>query len=602
MDEASLLLQHGNVNSRSARVASLLFASGFCALVYQMSWLREFRMIFGTSTAATAAVLGIFMGGLGFGSLILGRRSEAVRNPLAFYGRLELLIALLVAVSPFLILLVRRAYIALGGTIVLGMGWGNVVRLLFSALVIGVPTFLMGGTLPAAARAVTTNDDPGRRSLALLYGANTLGAVTGVLLATFYCFEKFGNHLTMWLATGLNLLLAVTALLLARSLPAVAEPKSPEIMAEPAAKPYFVLGAAAVVGFGFLLMEMVWYRMLSPLLGGSTFAFGLILATALLGIGLGGTCYSLLGGRRPSLQLFAFTCSVEALCLTIPFALGDRIATLAMLLQPIGTVGFAGRVGEWLVLCTIVVLPGAFISGIQFPLLIGLLGRGSEKIGVQTGQAFAWNTAGAIAGSLAGGFGLLPLLTAPGAWKLVAGILCALGVTAAILAARATRSILRPVPAVCAAVVAALLLGARGPTAYWRHSQIGAGEIMHYHDTRNELRNLVQTFRRQLVWEKEGIESSVALVKFRSGLAFIVNGKCDGGAKADAGTQVMIGLLGAALHPKPEKALVIGLGTGRYGGLVGGCSQREEGGCLRARAGHTKSRESAFGRQPRRAR
>ena len=42
------------------------------------------------------------------------------------------------------------------------------------------------------------------------------------------------------------------------------------------------------VGFAFFLMELVWYRLLAPLLGGSVFTFGLVLAVALAGIGLGG--------------------------------------------------------------------------------------------------------------------------------------------------------------------------------------------------------------------------------------------------------------------------------------------------------------------------
>jgi hypothetical protein len=61
---------------RTRLVALLLFGSGFCALIYQTTWLREFRLIFGASTAATAAVVGVFMAGLGLGGIILGRRSE----------------------------------------------------------------------------------------------------------------------------------------------------------------------------------------------------------------------------------------------------------------------------------------------------------------------------------------------------------------------------------------------------------------------------------------------------------------------------------------------------------------------------------------------
>src|SRR5207342_2467559 len=106
--------------NRTWLIAALLAGSGLCALVYQTAWLREFRLIFGASTAASAAVLGIFMGGLGLGSAFLGRRSEGARKPLMLYGNLELLIALSAALTPALVWLVRQAYAATGGTMVLG--------------------------------------------------------------------------------------------------------------------------------------------------------------------------------------------------------------------------------------------------------------------------------------------------------------------------------------------------------------------------------------------------------------------------------------------------------------------------------------------------
>jgi spermidine synthase len=51
--------------------AAFLFLSGLCALVYQVAWLREFRLMFGATTAASAAVLAVFMGGLGLGNSLL---------------------------------------------------------------------------------------------------------------------------------------------------------------------------------------------------------------------------------------------------------------------------------------------------------------------------------------------------------------------------------------------------------------------------------------------------------------------------------------------------------------------------------------------------
>src|SRR2546427_13039857 len=100
------------MQSRTAPVAALLFASGFCALVYQVAWLREFRLIFGASTGASAAVLAIFIGGLGIGGLLLGPRADRPPRPLLFYSTLEALVALFAASSPFLIRLPRSIYLA----------------------------------------------------------------------------------------------------------------------------------------------------------------------------------------------------------------------------------------------------------------------------------------------------------------------------------------------------------------------------------------------------------------------------------------------------------------------------------------------------------
>jgi hypothetical protein len=52
------------------------------------------------------------------------------------------------------------------------------------------------------------------------------------------------------------------------------------------------------------------------------------------------------------------------------------------------------------------------------------------------------------------------------------------------------------------------------------------------------------------------------------GYSFFLNGKSDGHARTDAPTQVMSGIIGAALSPNPQSALVIGLGTGSTAGWL----------------------------------
>ncbi|MBM4395672.1 MAG: fused MFS/spermidine synthase [Deltaproteobacteria bacterium] len=576
------------------RIALLLLCSGTCALVYQTAWFREMRLVFGMSTAASAAVLAIFMGGLGLGGVLLGRLADRHPRPLALYGMLEVGIALSAAATPFMIGLVRVAYLAAGGTPEMGLGLGTVVRLLLSALVLAVPTVLMGGTLPAAARAAETEDDAGRRNLALLYGMNTFGAVTGTALSTLVLLEFLGNRGMLWVAAGVNLAVGLAAVLIGRREPALAagaavaagtDPagaSSPSAAPAPVARPFrrdepptpraFALAAAFVVGFAFLLMELVWYRMLAPLLGGSSYTFGLILAVALLGIGLGGAVASLLSrDRPPTLAGFALTCSLEAVMLAIPFALGDRVALGALFLRSLGTLGFQAQVLAWAAIASVVVLPAAFVAGVQFPLLIGLLGRGRHGVGRDTGAAYAWNTGGAILGSLAGGFGLLPLLTATGAWRLAAGVLAALGVAAAVTAAWLGGRLRFPgiagVAAPLLAGLAVLALTADGPTAAWRHSAIGAGRSRVSDTTGNGVREWLNGRRRDIRWSADGVESSIGL-SGSDGWSFLVAGKSDGNARGDAPTQVMGGLVGALLHPEPKTAFVVGLGTGSTAGWL----------------------------------
>ena len=558
--------------------------------MFQTAWFREFRLVFGASTPASAAVLAIFMGGLGLGNAILGRRADATANPLRLYAQLELSISLLCAASPLFVALIRSIYLALGGQETLGLIGATVIRLVLAALVLGLPTFLMGGTLPAAARAVTAADDVGRRSIGWMYGLNTLGAVLGTLLSTFLLLERFGTHATLWIACGANLLNALAAWRLSAALTARSTSRSIATEREQRrSKPVKELGpasesspgngdatlppgvwylAAGIVGGAFFLMEMVWFRMLGPILGGTTFTFGLILAVALAGIGLGGALYpALFRDRRPDLYSFLLTLGWESFAIAIPFALGDRLAVLAAVLRGLASYGMWGQVLGWLVITLIVVFPAALVSGVQFPLLIALVGRGDRDVGKQVGLTFGWNTVGAMIGSLAGGFGLLSLLSATGVWQAVVMVLCVLAITLMLLDLRLRRRVDRALLPIGLVALSAVCLAMTGPTAVWRHSGIGAGRFDMPSATQVDLTNWMHAIRRKLAWQADGRESAVA-INVQNGAAFLVNGKSDGNAITDAPTQIMLGALGVLLHHAPRDGLVIGLGTGESAGWM----------------------------------
>ena len=271
------------------------------------------------------------------------------------------------------------------------------------------------------------NGDVRRQDLATLYGVNTLGAVAGCVLSTFFLLELYGTRPTLWLAAALNILVAIAARAIERravdrrdaddaaalergareraamqALPEI----DPPVSAALAGPLPFLLLASAAVGFAFFLMELVWYRMLGPLLGGSVFTFGLVLAVALAGIGLGGLLYSMVADDRPaSLTGLATSCLLEALAIAATYALGDRMALLALAFVPLSATGFGGAITGWTIVAAIVVLPPAIVAGYQFPLLIALFGAAAKASAATSAWRMRANTAGAIVGSLAGGFG-----------------------------------------------------------------------------------------------------------------------------------------------------------------------------------------------------
>ena len=217
-----------------------------------------------------------------------------------------------------------------------------------------------------------------------------------------------------------------------------------------------------------------------------------------------------------TLRWFAITCSLEALFIAIPYARRRQARDRHAPAPPARARRLRRehrRRGR--LVAGFVVLPAAIVSGIQFPLVIGLYGRGSSKVGRDVGAAYLANTIGSIVGSLAGGFGLIPLLGAVGSWKLVV-VSLSIGATVAPHDGRSRDA---------AGVVergGPLDHGLRcrrrfsSPSARphsWRHSGIGAGRA----DAadRESRARLVPVWMRMVArdvrWEEDGLESSVAL-------------------------------------------------------------------------------------------
>lgn len=563
-----------------ALLAVILLLSGFCSLVYQTVWLREFRLVFGGAAPAASAVVAIFMAGLGFGGRYFGSWVERVGRPFRFYARLEVGIALAAMASPALLSLVRSLYLKTGGTAGMGLGAATVMQLLMTAIVLGTPCFLMGGTLPAAMKFAQRDDDPRRSITAFFYGINIAGAVSGAALSTFWLLPTLGNRGTLSTAVVVNIAIALVAGLIsmlqerdARQAEEASPVSNNEVLAAKAPSE-FVLAAAFLSGFTFFVIEMVWYRISTPLIGGSVYGFGLVLCVVLAGMGLGGLLYSLiLKKAEPTVSGFTIVSALQALAVLVPYALGDRVAHLALILDSsLRGLGLAELAAGWAVIMGILAFLPSLLSGMQFPMLVALLGRGNAGVGQQLGRAYLWNTFGSISGSLLGSFILVPALGLKNGWLFVAILIAMMSAASLLLQVRETQSavsVFRRSKTALGALAACLIfaLFATGPTATWQHTPIGYGRLKGQTETAITWERFHRDSQRNVVRAYDGRETSVAVIA-NGEYGFLTNGKSDGSAVFDAGTQVMLGIIGAILHPNPQNACVVGLGTGTTAGWL----------------------------------
>lgn len=394
----------------------IFFGSGATSLVYETLWVRQLHLSFGTTQLAVSTVLAAFMGGLALGGFGAARFAPRVARPLAVYAALELFIALYALVFPTLLRLIQPLSLSFWNAFEPSpVAFGTLQLLLFGALLIP-PTVCMGATLPLLAGFVTVRADEAGLRVGRLYGANTMGAVFGAWLAGFVLLPKLGLTATAGWAAVATLVLAGAAFALSRVTPSVqaAPTKATEHGTEGLPALLFI---AALAGFASLLYEVAWFRLMSLILGGSAYAFSIMLLSFLIGIGIGGWA----AGDRADRALRR---GGDTLVLRRLAWLQIGVATLswaAMFLYgelPFMFVRLYDKVGEgggslWLiklVLSAGIMTPPALLMGATFPFLVRAAAGSAGALSRPVGLIYGVNTLGAVLGAAAGGLLLLPAL------------------------------------------------------------------------------------------------------------------------------------------------------------------------------------------------
>jgi spermidine synthase len=529
--------------------------SGFAGLLYETAWTREFSFVFGTSNLAVATVLAAYMGGLSLGAILAGRFMHRIRRPVLVYGVLELGIAASALAVPALIRAVSLLYRPLFATTGMLPEEGGFASAVFYAiasfLILGIPTTLMGATLPMLARhAIREQSQIGRR-VGVLYATNTLGAIAGTITTAFLLLPELGLRNTVWVGAALNALVFAAAALLARGAPVLEAEPAPLREADAPTPVLAVAFASSVASF---LYENLWFRLFEHVLGASVYAFSTMLAGFLIGISFGGALAAPFARtRRGSARALAVMQIGAALFSFAAFVLVDRLPEVASEVNQLGLLGVLMRAS----VAAGLLLPSTLCIGASFTFAVRTLADRAEVAAAASARVYAWNTLGAIVGSLAAGFVVIPALGFERT-LVVTGIL---NLFAAALAAVAVAPIARPVLALAGA--AALAFVFVQPETPWR--VVGTGPLG-LDSFRGSKGNPVDPTK--VVYYSVGQSSTVMLSEEPDGWRLRTNGLPEstierrGTVPGASPTARWLTMLPAFAPVEPKRLLVIGFGGG----------------------------------------
>jgi spermidine synthase len=559
------------------RLTALLLTvlTGTSALVYEVAWQKYFATLLGSHSEATAAILAIFLGGLSAGYALFGRvtrrlvlRARESGRParlLLVYGLVEAAIGVYALLFPALFGLAQRASLLVPRGHA-GLGFGFDVAL--SALLIGPPTVLMGGTIPVLTLALAGDLQRATRVHAWVYGFNTVGAFVGALLGGFWIVPRLGLDKSLAAMAAVNLIAGFAFAALDRRATAVAPELAPAAAAAgPVPRVAAWSAVALLAGFAMMSLQAALNRIGALTLGASQFTFAMVVAVFVLCIALGSLGVSALP-RVPRGLLVGSQLLLLALLTLLYLGVPDApyfAHVIRSLFRDADAAFSAYYALVFLALLGVLLVPIG-LSGALLPLLFHQLRREVGELGLVAGRLYAWNTVGSLLGALLGGYVLLLWVDLHHVYRIALAAIAAGAAISLWLTARARR--LAAGLAVLAPLAAALLF-----LPPWSPRRLSAGLFRERAplpatyagaDAFFERRRL----RSELRFYDDDPTSTVTVFEGpppRDGglnRGIVVNGKSDGNLIGDYATMALTALLPALMAERIERVFVIGWGTG----------------------------------------
>ena len=514
----------------------LFFFSGMAALIYEVLWLKELGLLFGNTSQAMASTLAAFFLGLAGGGFYWGQKAAEWPNRLKLYVWLELAVAGCAAGYFTLLKVYGLVYPLIFACCGNNAALFIAVKFALSLLVLFPPAFFIGGTLPVMSHFVAPDQLGLGRKVALLYAVNTLGAVTGTVLAGFYLPVWLGYRYSYGLAMAISLLVAGGAFLMAG---ADAIGTKPVIRVGRREGLYTELKVAAFVsGLSMLALQVLWGRMFAQVLQNSVYTFALVLAVFLTCLALGGWLARwLMNSRFDTEGLVYFVLIAGGLLVGIsPFLFIGWTDGLHYIGSASDWLDYLGQV-TWAAVA--IMGPPLILLGAVFPLLIRLAEKNGVSSGSIVGQLVSLNTIGAIAGSLLAGFFMLEQM---GLWSGIRLMAVVYLLTAGYWLKRLDLVHSRWAQLPALGIVLAISVFDTGKLPVVRVDPV------------NEDESLLE------VWESSA--GTVAAIRQGEQLKIKINNYYTLGGTGSQALEQLQGYLPVLLHERPRSVYILGLGTG----------------------------------------
>ena len=580
----------------SLLVLTCFFLSGLTGLIYEVLWTRMIVKIIGGAPFAVSIVLTIFMGGLGLGSYLAARKIDRIDEPgklVRLYGLLELAVGAYGFVLPLLIIVFRPFFAFVYNQTFETFMLYNLLTFIGCAVLLIIPVTCLGATLPILSRFYVSSLSHLGTHTGRLYGLNTVGAGLGALLAGFVFLDWLGLWGSLGVAVALNAAIGLACVIVGgrvKRLPPRATEKTTAGAPAPQRQhaPAIVIGALvifAVSGFCSMAYEVIWTKLLGLIVGPTTYSFTIVLVTFITGLALGAMFFGWLADRtrRPVQLLLVTQVAAATAALIISQTLGNSQLFFAKLIATYQDNFVLLHLAKGSFLFAFM-LPLTLCLGATFPLVGKIFTPSAARVGRSIGVAYAINTIGAVLGSFAAGFIIVPLLGKAAGLSLVIGVQLAAALAfGIIIAAKRAQRLWTWAPGM---VLAVALLALCFVYPYWDRHLLAIGKYHRFAAQGLEPEKigwmtalldgpeiLAPLERSEVMYYGDGVAGTTTVLKAEDAFGEIEysmanSGKPEASTRGDMPTQTLLAHFPMLFTENARSVMVIGLASGVTAGEI----------------------------------